>query len=124
VNLVLIRQAQGRWQNGAIGAAASLLVTELLIVTAGIVIVGRHVLTSAALWRLLRAGVAAAAMAAAMHAVSARGLLAEAATGLVTFAGCALLLRVLSTEELQLARSVAAQARNRLRGMRDRGARI
>src|SRR5262249_18451039 len=76
VNLFLIRLAQHRWQNGAIGAAASLLVTELLIVTAGLAIVGRHVMTASTLWRLLRAATAAALMAGAIHAVSARGFLA------------------------------------------------
>ncbi len=123
VNFVLIRLAQSRWQNGAIGAAASLLATELLIVTAGIVIVGRHILTGATLWRLLRAAVAAGAMAGVMHTVSSWGFLAEAAMGLATFVSCALLLRVLSTEERQLVRSVAVQVRNRLRGLRIPGVR-
>jgi O-antigen/teichoic acid export membrane protein len=122
VNLVLIRAADARWHNGAIGAAGSLLVTELLIVCAGTAIVGRRVLTAPMLWRLARAAVAALAMAGAMHAVSAAGFLPEAVVGLATFAGCAMLLRVVSAEERQLARTIAAQVLGRLRGRRGRGA--
>src|SRR5262249_62436495 len=59
VNLFLIRLAQHRWQNGAIGAAASLLVTELLIVTAGLAIGGPHAMTASPPWRLLPAPPAA-----------------------------------------------------------------
>jgi PST family polysaccharide transporter len=136
VNLVLIKYAQARWHNGAIGAAISLLVTELLIVAAGIVIVGRHVLTGSSLWRLLRAVVAAAAMAGAMYAFSERSILParsflpaqsffllEAAVGLATFAGAAVLLRVVAEEERQLFRSLATQMLHRVRRRRGAGAR-
>jgi O-antigen/teichoic acid export membrane protein len=129
VNLVLIQLAQDRWQNGAIGAAASLLVTELLIVVVGTAIVGRHVMTAPMLWRLLRAVAAAAAMAGAMVAYSTlsfvpvQGFLPEAAVGLATFAGAALLLRVVSEEERVLARSLATRVLDRVRHRRGAGAR-
>jgi O-antigen/teichoic acid export membrane protein len=123
VNLALIRFTQARWQNGAIGAATSLLITELLIVTAGVVIVGRHVLTASTLWRLLRTACAAAAMAGVMYAVSELGFVPEAAIGLATFVGCALLLRVVSEEERLLLRSLATNVLARVRNRRAQGAR-
>ncbi|MFL6127516.1 MAG: flippase [Mycobacteriales bacterium] len=120
VNAVLIPLAQHRWQNGAIGAAASLLVTEMLIVLAGLWVVGRHVFTAGTAWRLLRAGAAATAMAAVMYASSALGAVPEAIVGLATFVGCALLLRVLSPDERVVARAAAARVLGRL-GRRRRG---
>jgi O-antigen/teichoic acid export membrane protein len=117
LNLVLIPIAQ-KWPgliNGAAGAAASLLVTELLIVAAGIAIVGRHVLTVSMIWRFLRSFLAAVAMAGAMKSVHRQDFLVQAVVGLATFLSCAVLLRVLSAEQRLLLRSLATQVLDRVR---------
>jgi O-antigen/teichoic acid export membrane protein len=116
LNLVLIPVTQAsRLTNGAVGAAASLLITELFIVTAGIAIVGRHVLTVSMIWRFLRSFLAAVAMFGAMKSVHRDYFLIQAAVGLATFLGCAILLRVLSAEQQLLLRSLATQVLDRVR---------
>jgi O-antigen/teichoic acid export membrane protein len=124
LNLVLIPIAQ-KWPgliNGAAGAGASLLVTELLIVAAGIAIVGRHVLTVSMIWRFLRSFLAAVTMAVAMRSVRKEDFLVQAAVGLAAFVGCAVLLRVLSAEQRLLLRSLATQVLDRVRRRRGAGA--
>jgi lipopolysaccharide exporter len=116
-NLVLVRVSQARWQNGALGAAASLLLTELLIVSVGIAIVGRRVFSRHSAWRMGRALVAAVAMAVTMRALSGVGLVPMASSGLAVFLVGALVLRVVSPEERQLVGSAAGRLlRSRRRG--------
>jgi O-antigen/teichoic acid export membrane protein len=109
-NLVLIRAAQARWHNGAIGAALSLLVTELLIVAVGIGVVGRHVLGTGSLWRLGRVALAALLMAGVMYVLLPFGFVAATFAGGLVFVGAVVALRVPSTEEWASARQGALRA--------------
>ncbi len=110
LNLVLIKVAQARWHNGAIGAAISLLVTEILIAGVGIVVVGRHVLGTSSLWRLARVTLAALAMGGVMFALRPFGFVAEVAAGGLVFVGAVVALRVPSSEEWAWARRGALHA--------------
>jgi O-antigen/teichoic acid export membrane protein len=116
-NLVLIRVAQVHWHNGAIGAALSLLVTELLIVGVGIAIVGRHVLNSQSLWRLARALLATIPMAGVMYATRPFGFVASAVAGILVFTALAPVLRLASPDDWAALRQVAVKGFDRGRRM-------
>ncbi len=62
VNAFLIPLAQHRYGNGAIGAAAALALTELLIACVGFAIVGRRVVGRSSLQRVARMALACAGM--------------------------------------------------------------
>jgi O-antigen/teichoic acid export membrane protein len=113
-NLVFIRVAQARWHNGAIGAAVSLLVTELLIVAVGIAVIGRHVLGTRSLWRLARVTLAALAMAGVMYVLRPFGFVAAAVAGGVVFMGAVVAQRVPSAEEWAWARHGTRRVSRRL----------
>jgi O-antigen/teichoic acid export membrane protein len=114
MNLVLIRACEARFDNGAIGAAISLLITEILVVAVGLVMVGGKVLDRSSLWRLAKAVLAAGAMWAAMVVAQPIGFIGAAVVGLAVFAGLALLFRVPSATEIDLARDLTLRLRRRL----------
>ena len=62
LNFVFIRLTEHHYRNGAIGAAICMLLTELLIVAAELVLIGRHLLSASSLLRMARAAVASAGM--------------------------------------------------------------
>jgi O-antigen/teichoic acid export membrane protein len=98
-NYVLIRATQSRYHNGAIGAAISLLLTELLIVAVGIVVVGHRIFSVGSLGRLARITLAAVIMAGAMYAVRPLGFVAATLAGGLAFIGAVIALRVPSAAE-------------------------
>jgi O-antigen/teichoic acid export membrane protein len=106
-NLFLIRYFQSSpLHNGAIGAALSLLATEV-----GMALVGMLLLPKILDWRsalrLVRAVIATLGMAAAVWAVSRFGLIVEIGVGAVGFGVLAILLRLLSADEIGVMRSAA-----------------
>jgi O-antigen/teichoic acid export membrane protein len=105
VNLFLIRITQAQLGNGAIGAAISLLVTEVLIAGVGIVVVGRHVIDAASSWRLLRAGFSAGLMWAAMLSTQSWGIVPSSLAGLLVFSFFAVLLKVVTREQRVFAKT-------------------
>jgi O-antigen/teichoic acid export membrane protein len=113
-NFALIPATESRYGNGAIGAAASLFLTELVVVTAGVVLVGRYVLDGATLGRLGLAAAAAAAACGAGFAADAFGAAASLAAAAATFVALAIVLRLFTAEEIQLMRSGLDRARRRL----------
>jgi len=119
-NIVLIPYFQRRTGNGAIGAAISLLLTELVIAGIGIAMT-RRAFGVATVLRLGKALVATAIMALAVEfALRQAGLAAGIASGLVVFPAFVLLLRVLSAEERDQLRDVLNRTVRRLRGSRAR----
>lgn len=106
LNYVLIRYTEARLGNGAIGAALSLFVTELLISLLATVLVWPF-LEWRGLRRLARASVATLGMAAVVQLAIGHGLFAAVIAGAASFALLALLLKVLSAEELRHARRTA-----------------
>jgi O-antigen/teichoic acid export membrane protein len=111
-NLVLIPhfQAQG---NGAIGAALSLLGTEVVELIAALVLLP-WLLSPALLRRTARAAAATAFMVAVVIAVSREGLFVEVGAGLAAFAVGALILRLPTSDELALLRGFGARVLSRL----------
>jgi len=68
-NLLLIPMTQHRYGNGAVGAAVSLLVTELLVVLAGFTMVGRNIFGRTEARRCLLCALATALMCGAFYAM-------------------------------------------------------
>ena len=98
---------------GAIGSAVSFVATELLITSAGFVVVGRHVLTRASWARVARTAVAAVAMFGVAYALRGFGVIALAPAGL-TFIAAAYLLGIPTAEERAVLASAGASVRRRL----------
>jgi O-antigen/teichoic acid export membrane protein len=111
-NLVLIRIFQERIHNGAVGAALSLVVTEVLICLVGLTVI-RSILGRKTLERVGRTVVAALLMGGAVVLAARFGLGAQVATGVVVFTVLALLLRVISDEELAVLRQVGSRFQRR-----------
>jgi O-antigen/teichoic acid export membrane protein len=107
-NLILIRQFQERSQNGALGAAAALVITEVAIMVAGLVLI-RGVISRHTLVRFAKTLAATGGMAACVAAVHGLGLLLQVATGMVTFTAFALLLRVATEPERQEASALLSR---------------
>jgi O-antigen/teichoic acid export membrane protein len=93
LNLVLIRDCQQRFGNGAIGAALAFLATELLLAGIGLIII-HPFLHPQTISRLLRSAVATAGMGAVVYLLGPGGLLLQVLGGGVSFLALALLLRV------------------------------
>jgi O-antigen/teichoic acid export membrane protein len=100
LNLILIRFYQHHHHNGAIGAAISLVLTELLVVAAGIVLVGHQLLDGPLVWKMARAGLAALGMAAVMYFTKAWGFVVALIAGGLVFGTLAVLFRVTTIREL------------------------
>lgn len=111
-NLVLIPYFQARG-NGAVGAALSLLATEIFELVAAILLLP-WLLAPALFRRLARAAGATLLMAAAVFAVSRGGLFVEVAVGAVAFTVFGLLLRVPTSDEVTQLRELAGRIRARL----------
>ena len=110
VNVLLIPMTQHRFGNGAIGAALSLFVTELVILAAGIVIVGRGVFEQRMGRRCaLVAGASAAAWAVAF-ATREFGAIPSLVAAAVTFVTLAFALRLLTSEEIAFLRAQVRRA--------------
>jgi O-antigen/teichoic acid export membrane protein len=114
-NLVLIRIFQDRSGNGAIGAAWSFLLTELLLVGIGVVVIRRY-LHWGSLRRVARSALATAGMAGVVLTVARFGIVPQVVAGGLSFGALALLLRLPTPDELSTL--------DRLRGRAAIGARV
>ena len=102
-----------RYDNGAIGAAIALLVTEVLVVVFGFATVGSAVLDRRALGRFARIAVASAALWVTAYATRPFGPVASLAAAALAFVALVAALRVLTPEETAFLRSGARRARAR-----------
>jgi O-antigen/teichoic acid export membrane protein len=105
VNAVLIPLTQDRYGNGAIGAAISLLVTELLIVAAGLVLGGRGLMDRGGLRRLVLTAFASAAMWATGFALRPLGAVPSLAAAGAVFVLLAVVLRLVTADEVAFVRA-------------------
>lgn len=123
-NLALIPLSQERLGNGAIGAAAALLLTEVLQVGMSMAIIGRRLLSRTTLLRLGAATLAAAGMAAVVTLADSTPLAIQVLLGAVAYVGLCILLRVPTSSELDLARRGlhSLQIRARLRLVKEESA--
>jgi O-antigen/teichoic acid export membrane protein len=103
MNLLLIPFAERHYNNGAIGAAIALLLTELLVATGGYLLVGRSVFGRHEARRCGLAVAASAAMCVAFYAVHPLGLLPAVAAAGVTLLGVARLVGLVTPEAVTAA---------------------
>jgi O-antigen/teichoic acid export membrane protein len=111
LNAALISLTDARYGNGAVGAALSLLVTEVLIVTVGFFVVGSTLLNGAALKRCLRAAVASFGGWAAAYLTSPAGPLVSIPAAAVVIAVAALALRVASPAQVAVVKNLVRRHR-------------
>jgi diguanylate cyclase (GGDEF)-like protein len=114
-NLVLIPYTQTHYGNGALGAAASLVATELVNVAMVLVIVGHHVITRGGLVRVGASALASAAMVAGAFATRSLGLWVSVACGVGAFLVAGMLVGMIRPRTIR-------DARRGLAGLRGRGA--
>ncbi len=93
-NLALIPFTQDHWGNGAIGAAAGLLLAEVAQMTLGLVLVGRRLLTISTMARICGASLAAAGMALAIWLAQDVPLIVQIPLGAVVFLALIVVLKV------------------------------
>ncbi|MHB8612386.1 MAG: flippase [Candidatus Dormibacteraceae bacterium] len=109
LNFFLIRYFQTQQHNGAIGAALSLLATEVGMAVAGLVLLP-PILGRQSLFRFLRTICATAGMALVVLSLRQNlGFILQMAAGGITFAALAVALRLLSSEELDLLRGAVSR---------------
>ena len=107
LNFFLIQYFQSQQHNGAVGAAISLLVTEVGMAIAGLLLVP-GILDSRSVMRLARAAAATAGMVLVVWALNRSGLIVQTVAGAATFGALAIVFRILTTEEFAVLRSKAA----------------
>jgi O-antigen/teichoic acid export membrane protein len=114
-NLALIPATQRAFDNGAIGAAISLLLTELVVVAAGYVMIGRVVFDRSSGRRaVLGLGIAGAMWGAGWGVDRLAGPVPSIIAAAATFFVLAAALHLFSAEEIALIRSGLAKVRRKL----------
>jgi O-antigen/teichoic acid export membrane protein len=118
-NLALIPLTEHQYDNGAIGAAISLLLTEAVVVGAGIWLIGRRVFDAGSVRRAALGLVAATASGlAAYFSQAVINWVISAAIGVLVFAGAAALLRVFTPGEIELMRQGVNKVLRRIPGLK------
>ena len=118
-NLALIPWTHDRFDNGAIGASVSLLLTELIVVTAGFAMVGALVFDRSTIRRAVLGILAAGAMWGVAYVTEPTiGSVAAFVAGLLTFVVASFLFRLFTTEEVGLIASGLNRALRKLPGLR------
>ena len=120
-NLVLIQVTEHRYHNGAIGAAISLLLTEVLIVAVGFFIIGNDVLDRKGIKRCFLAAVASLVMWGVAYGDRPLGSIVSLAAGGLGFVLVAAVLRLATPEEVVWMRSTAKRIIDRLPAPGKRG---
>ena len=116
LNLVLIPLTEQRYHNGAIGAAISLVLTELVMDVVGFLLIGRHVFDGRMVKRCSLVLLASAAMAGVAYGARPLGTVESLAAGFATLVILVVALRIVRREELELVQSGFARVRGRLAG--------
>jgi len=113
LNLALIPYTQTKYHNGALGAATSLVITEVLIVAVGLVLVGQHVITPGGVRRVVASAVASTAMVLAGLGMQAYGAVISIACGVAAFVIVGALVGLITPGKLRDARDGLAVLRAR-----------
>lgn len=120
-NLALIPWTDRRYDNGAIGAAISLFLTELIVVTAGFVMIGRLVFDRGTIRRAVVGTAAAGAMwGVAYETDPVIGTVPSVLAGVLTFAVAAIVVRLFTAEEISLITSGINRVLQKVPGLRRR----
>jgi len=115
LNFFLIRATESHYGNGAIGAALSLLLTEILIVGVGFVIVGRGVFDREVTRRCLLVAVAAIAMWGVAYGARPIGTIGAFAAGALVFVVLVIAFRAITPEEIAFIRAALGRIARRFR---------
>ena len=118
VNLVLIPVTEHRYHNGAIGAAISLVLTELLMAGVGLFLVGRHVFDRRMIKRCALMCLASTGMVAAGLISTRFGTVASFVAAFTTLGILVTILRIVTPEELALPRLGIARVQARVKRQR------
>jgi O-antigen/teichoic acid export membrane protein len=121
LNLVLIPLTEHRYHNGAIGAAISLVLTELALNGVGVLVVGRHVFDWSMGKRCALMLLSSACMVVVAQVARPLGTIPSVLAGFATLVLLLVLLRVIRPEEWAMARSGIARARGRVLRSAGRG---
>jgi len=108
-NLVLIPATESRYHNGAIGAAVSLVLTEVLMDIVGLVMVGHEVLNRGSIKRCALAIVACASMLGVAYAARPLGTPVALIAGGVTLVLLTVKLRIATKDEVAMLRAGLAR---------------
>jgi O-antigen/teichoic acid export membrane protein len=118
LNFFLIRFTERHYHNGAIGAAICMLLTELLIVSAEIILVGRRFLSKSSILRVTRTALASGGMWAVGYLARPLGWYVSLPLAGLAFVLLAWILRIAGPVEKEMLQTAIAKARARLRGSR------
>ena len=113
VNLVLIPMTERRYHNGAIGAAISLVLTEVLM-DGAFILASRDAFDRRVVKRCALVCLASAGMGAVAHATRPLGTPLSLAAGFATLGILAAMLRIVGRRELEMVRSGLAHVRRQL----------
>ena len=111
LDIVLIPWMDRAYGNGAIGGALSYLVTELMMVVAGLVKIVPYLADRTTLWRVTRVTAAGGVMLAAVWPIRDRFFLLPVAVGASVYLLAVVLFRVVSDDERRLLRSATSSLR-------------
>lgn len=114
LNLVLIPMTQSRWGNGAIGAAGSMLLTEILQLILCLAVMGKGLLVRSTLRRIGAAALATTAMATVVMVADGTPLALQILLGAATFVSACLVLRIPTEQEIDVARRIRLKASGKL----------
>jgi len=114
VNAILIPLTQHRFGNGAIGAAISLLLTELLIVGVGIALVGRGIVGRSTGRRVVLTAAASVGLYGTTFGLQSFGPVLSLTAGAAVFVAIVVALRLVTPEEMAFVREHAGRVRRRL----------
>jgi O-antigen/teichoic acid export membrane protein len=120
LNFFLIRLTERHYQNGAIGAAICMLLTELLIVSAQIVLVGRRFISVSSILRVARAALASGGMWAVGYLARSLGWYVSLPLAGLAFVLLAWILRIAGPVEKEILQTAVAKASAPLRRSRQR----
>jgi O-antigen/teichoic acid export membrane protein len=113
LNFVLIRFAEHRYHSGAIGAALCLLITEMLVVAAELLFVGRRFLSLSSILRVTRAALASGGMWAIGYLARPLGSFVSLPLAGIGFIALAWLLRVIGPLEQDALQAALVKVRAR-----------
>lgn len=118
-NLALIPWAHDHYDNGAIGASISLLLTEIIVVAAGFAMVGALVFDRSTIRRSVLGIAAAGAMWGVAYVTEPTiGSIGGFVVGLLTFVAASFLFRLFTAEEVGLITSGINRALRKIPGLR------
>ncbi|HWL42386.1 MAG TPA: flippase [Ilumatobacter sp.] len=118
----VIRFADERWDNGAIGSAIVMVATEVLVLIGALAFRSKGVMDRAALGHVARVLAAAGVMTGAVLLVRDQNLMLQVLAGVVSYGVASLAFRAITRQDVQRVVELRAMLRRRAAGGHDEGA--